>query len=296
LSPGPRCLTGGWGSKWRWAGTVLEVPTTRCLTKLPYPRTMKEMPNNHEIGPTLHAHHELEKGIYDKSNPLSIYGKCPPSWVKYIDTAIFEIPEIFEILDETEFKKFIREKFRVRYNATENKIRYNFWTEFDDALNEGRQVKTNRVHGSFMDERLFEKYFLARPEICAYMLRRPLDYATTVNEILTFGMEKLRGFLELPETDAKTGQINTKMLEIKLKIIQMMDMRVHGAPTQKSVQITGTLDKDASQAMLGRDSKNIQVRLSEIRAKKQVIQGLPVEEPKGKDAEVIDVVPVISKD
>jgi hypothetical protein len=76
-----------------------------------------------------------------------------------------------------------------------------------------------------------------------------------MREILDTGIEKLRAMLELPEQRAivEDGEVigyevDTKVMALKLKALDMIDKRLHGGYTQrieeKKLTLTKNLDTD----------------------------------------------------
>lgn len=220
----------------------------------------------------------MAKGIFDKENPFSIYNLVPPTWPKFFDAAKEKYPNLYLVVDERDFKKFVRQNHHIEINPTENKLRFNFWLEYDAALSEGRKMIGPRIYGSICDEELFERYMLRNEILCSFLMLRPSGYATTMNEALVFGLKKLRDILDEPETDKK-GRLNLPLLKLKLEIIKMMDARMHGAPTQKIQQINANISGQAAEELVSGNMDSLRLRLEKLEAKKrQLGSGVAVQQ------------------
>jgi hypothetical protein len=245
------------------------------------------MPEKEEtMGLTMQDSVELQYDIYNKENSRSIFSLVPPSWVPYLEQAYWKHQDLLSLVDDVDFKRHVREKHKISFNPTENQIRYNLWLDYDHARLEGRKIVAARIFGHIMAETTFERYFLKNEIFCVFMLKRPADYTKMVNETLLYGMEKLRSILDLPEHDKK-GNLIPKVLELKIKVISMMDMRVHGAPTQKSVNVSATA-KEMKELAGGNNMAAIQQRLAELEMKKREALGIP--------KQTVEVLPALPKE
>jgi hypothetical protein len=218
--------------------------------------------------PSLQEHQFLAKGIFDKANPFSVYNLVPPTWPRYFDAAKLKFPDLHLVVDERDFKKFIKKTLHMEINPTENKLRFNFWLEYDAALSEGRKMIGPRIYGAICTDELFERYMLKNEVLCNFLLLRPSGYATTMNEALVYGLKKLRDILDEPETDKK-GRLNLPLLKLKLEIIKMMDARINGAPTQKIQQINANISGKAAEDLVTGDMASLKYRLEQLEHKKR---------------------------
>jgi len=186
-----------------------------------------------------------------------------------IDEAIAAKPELFQ-MEEVDLARAISP----RPSKTDNRIRMKFWDEYDrvhshatDGRNVGDRVPSmnmTAIYSGICMKEYFYNVYLHKPEKVAWMLCMPSSYTVKMEELLAFGTEQLRDVLELPhcEVDKKgvvdLKSINTKLIEIKAKIVAMVDQRVKGQVIQTIHQKNMNLNVSATAA----DVKNAGMALT----------------------------------
>jgi len=217
--------------------------------------------------------------VLDPNNPMSLHKMMPHHYYNQIlETAAKADPEILDLIsDEEILLKYLRKEKSYSPTVNDQRLRYLFWQEYENAVLDNRKMIMNNVHSLVCDAKAFQRLFLGTlPYRVAFLLCRPAAYQHTLNEMLLHGMKRMRQILDLPEIDEK-GKINTKIIELKLKVTAMVDMRVHGAPTQKVHQITqnigGAARSDVKELVNSGDMATIQNRLAEIEAEKRKLEG-----------------------
>lgn len=241
-------------------------------------------------------------GYFDLNNPLSLYSKLGPEYAKKFHAVLSELPELEAMLhDETVLKVHLRDKHQFKPTVAENRYRYQFWLEYENSIRDNRLMRMTNVYYFVGAESTFKKLILDDPRRLGWMLCRPAGYESTAREMLQFGMSKLRLALEEDPFEVP-GKPNLKLLELQLKITQMMDLRMHGAPTQKLQQLTVNATLGANGELKGIEEKgdmeNIKRKLEELRARKRKLEGRgaepaqPAASPDSKatviDAEVVE--------
>ena len=240
-------------------------------------------------------------GYFDLNNPLSLYSKLGKDWAEKFHKVLQEIPEAEAMLhDETVLKDHLYRVHQFRPTVAENRYRYQFWLEYENSVRDSRQMRMTNVYYFVGAESTFKKLVLSDPRRLAWMICRPAGYESTAREMLQYGMSKLRQVLE---KDAFEGEKpNMKLLEMQYKIVQMMDLRMHGAPTQKLQQLTvnATLGANGQLQEIG-DKGNmdeIKRKLEDLRERKRKLEGRVAEpaQPAASpapgaviDAEVVEV-------
>lgn len=231
-------------------------------------------------------------GYFDLNNPLSLYSKLGKSWAEKFHKVLSELPEVECMLhDETVLKPWLYTHRKFRPSVSENRYRYQFWLEYENAVRDDRLMNMSNVYYFVGAESTFRKLILGDPGRLAWMICRPAGYESTAREMLQAGLERLRQYLE--KDPFEDGKPNMKLMELQFKIVQMMDLRMHGAPTQKLQQLTvnATLgaNGDLKSITDKTDMNAIQKRLSELKEKKRVLEGRVVAPEKDKD-EGLEVV------
>jgi hypothetical protein len=204
--------------------------------------------------------------IFDENNPRSVYTLAPESLKKVMRSSLEKHPEYFNLCEYDLYRKLRRQNKTP--TVTDHRIRMRFWDEFDYAVTNGNNtINLVRVTaGVCSRDYLYNGYF-KRPEAVAWLMCPPAMYQIKVEEALSFGIDQLRTALEADMFDKK-GNINVKLLEAKMKIVAMLDMRVKGSiPTiQKNLNVNVS-DKSIQKAMENRSMEEIQRRIDELARK-----------------------------
>jgi hypothetical protein len=141
---------------------------------------------------------------------------------------------------------------------SDRRIRIAFWREHANSMESNRPMYISYVLEGVASEANWDR-FVRSPIRVAWLLHKPMTYQETLLEALDFGVTKLRSMLDLPDYDnitLKNGRtkkvLNPKILEIKMKIIQMIDQRVNGAYLQR------TESKQMNINMSGKEAKLVE--------------------------------------
>lgn len=237
--------------------------------------------------------------LFDAKSDTSLAKRMPGGYALELLRLAVKDPELLPLLgDEDALKKEIRARYSYVPTTNDGRLKYLFHQELENSIYENRQMIMTNVHSLVCAPNAFKHLFFKLPYRAIWLLCRPQAHQTVLKEMLTHGFGRLREILDLPDHDEK-GRLNLKLLELKTKIIGMVDMRLHGAPAQKILQHThhtGTVtskDKSEIQAMVKKgDMHTIQNRLAEIAAEARRIEGRdspPKKEPLILEAEVVAV-------
>lgn len=186
--------------------------------------------------------------IFDKNDPRALINLVPNRVAERIHQAIEQLPELFS-LDEIELKKALREN-EATPNAIDNRVRLKFWMEYDRASTSFDKFKIANVVAGICSLEYFYAGYLRSPTKVAWLMCPPTNYTVKAEEALEFGLEQLRDILALDHGSGLTA--NTKLMELKAKIVAMLDQRVKGAVVQKSMNIHAIAgNKHAATAIMG---------------------------------------------
>ena len=221
--------------------------------------------------------------FFDPMAHTSFAKLMPGNYPRILMEMASQAHEYLPLLDEEPaLLKLLKEKQHYVPTVNDQRIRYLFWHEYENAMLDNRQMIMNNVHSLVCSDVIFKKLFLKTPYRAAYLLCRPAAYQQTLREMLLHGMGRMCQILDLPEIDER-GELNIKVLELKLKITAMVDMRIHGAPTQKIHQVTqaiglggqGTAQakQDVKTLVQKGDLRTIQERIKELEAEKRQLEG-----------------------
>lgn len=192
--------------------------------------------------------------MYDESNPRSLINLIPRRTRELIQEALFEEAALFE-MDEQELYKHLKsppspEQAALSITATDNRLRLKFWMEYDYCQGvQSKEIDMMRVIAGICTYEYFNRRYLTNPRKVAWMLCPPTSYQFKANEALEFALEQLRDILAIPHQGPGIGgKMDTKLGELKLKIAQMLDIRVKGAPVQRVIK-ANLSGKDAANAV-----------------------------------------------
>ncbi len=186
-------------------------------------------------------------------------------------------PEFFGQDDRTLYK-LLRENGQ-QPNATDNRLRISFWMEYDRAQTERRQMDMSAVVSGVCSKQYFYERYLTAPAKAAWLVTPPSNYVVVAQEALTFGLEELRDILELSHV-LPNGRVDTKLAELKAKIVAMLDQRVKGAVTQRieqknmNLNVT-TTDAAVAHKVASENMEDLEKRLKELERRERRALNLP---------------------
>jgi hypothetical protein len=111
----------------------------------------------------------------------------------------------------------------------------------------------------------------------AWLLTVPTGYIIKAEESLEFGLEQLRDILEVPHMRGMV--VDTKLGELKLKIVAMLDTRVKGAPITKTMNLHANVSTEAVQKIATASTEaDLMRQLKELERMNRKAQNLPLTE------------------
>lgn len=214
--------------------------------------------------------------IKDTSNPRSIINLTPSS----VSNAIGYIPESIFELGERELKQ------AAKPTEIEERLRYSFWREYDQAQSALRRINLANIYGGVCSQTHFLKNIVSNSFKLAYILTPPLDYEVQMQELLGLGLEQLRDILLQPHVD-DNGKPNPKMADVKQKIVESLHLRVKGAVPYRME--TKNLNVNVDGSKQGQLSSKSNISISEIDRELQELEARV-------NGDVIDVTVVDSEE
>jgi len=244
--------------------------------------------------------------MWDEANPKSFMALLPAKWRQGFSDARYEKPELFE-MTEKELYRHLKAEGKAP-DAVVNTIRLKLWMEFERCMaGDGRRIEIFKVLGETMRCVNFEKFMLSRPDRAAWMLCPPTSYTMKVEEALNFGLDKLREILDLDVVEERTlkngdvrRMVNVKLGELQAKIVNMMDIRIHGAARQVISQTTRSMNvhmdvgaRQVGEAIEGLTAEELDRQIKSLELRERQALNLPLEIPtepeKGMEAEYVMV-------
>lgn len=166
-----------------------------------------------------------DHSMLDETNPRSLISIVPECLVPVIKACRKQYPKLF-----LHNEKLLRQKIKV--DDRDEKIRLNFWEEYNQAQASMRPMKVNGIISGVCFSETWSTYYLRRLDKIAFMLCPPKNYSLAMRNVLNKGVDRLLEIMELPITDA-AGKPNIPAITQILKVFQLVDMRVKGAIVQR---------------------------------------------------------------
>ena len=185
--------------------------------------------------------------VWDELNPVSVINLVPPMVADRLREARAKAPEFFD-LDEHRLYRLLSSR-SLTPTPTDNRMRLKFWMEYDNQLLKNDRFLMSRAFSGVMASDTFYKNFLCYADRIAWMICPPTNYLVKAEEALEYGLEQLRDLLMQPHVD-ESGKVNTKLGELKAKIVAMLDLRLKGGIVQKQLTVTSHLGKTGDQGQL----------------------------------------------
>lgn len=228
----------------------------------------------HDSPPALATLPATEISVSDEQNPRSVVNLVPPSVSERLKQHVFEHPELFD-KDEHTLHKYLRAQERTP-SPLDNRLRLKWWMEYDRVQARGEaQMNMVNVLAGLCSRELFYGHYLKNPNKCAWLLCPPTGYMVKAEEALEFGLEQLRDILDLPHVNY--GKVDTKLADLKLKIVALLDTRVQGAIVQKNVNVNlGAQAKGIDNATAAATMEDIKKQLTELRRRDKQSRNLPL--------------------
>lgn len=206
--------------------------------------------------------------VWDLENPQSLLSCLSPSLVTAAEEGRMREPDLYD-KDEHELFRMM-EGQRKAPTPTLNRLRTQLWVSFEQARVRGSRVEAYEICAGICSTSVLNKV-LRTPIQAAWLLTPPVRYTQMLDETLEYGMKKLRAILDMDELKPN-GQIDTKILDLKFKIVAMMDLRKNGAPTQKieqknlNLHMTGKQQDVAALPLEQLEQRAAHLRLENLKA------------------------------
>jgi hypothetical protein len=233
----------------------------------------------------------LDKGHFDANNPLSLYSKMGLTWAKKFMDKLGEVPECADMLtDETVLAEHLKKQYKFRPTGSDHRFRLQLWLEYENSIKHDRPMQMSYVYSLAGPESTFHVVVMKSAPRVAWMLCRPVSYEAQTREILATGLLRLRGYLD-KDPFPEGQKPDHKLARLQLDIVKMMDLRQHGAPTQKiqSLELKGTIGANGEiQAIAEKlDMKALEERKKKLEDRKRKAEGRAAAEARIVDVEIV---------
>lgn len=175
----------------------------------------------------------FDRVLRDYDNPQSLIHLVSPE----VSKMITELPETSCDLTEEELETKFPDP-----TPTVEQVRRLFWLEYDRALENRMKMDMSRCYIGACSRTGFYKIIKEEKNL-AWIITPPKDYLVVTEEILAIGLRQIREIMKLPLVNAM-GFYDTKLAEVKLKAVMMLDMRLKGNYIHRSMQVNHNVNEN----------------------------------------------------
>jgi len=167
-----------------------------------------------------------------------------------------------------------------RPSELDEQLRLSFWDEYFVCIDAKKMIDTKRIFGRLCTKDYFYKTVVYVPAKYAYMLQPPSQYTYRMRGLLNLGHKRLRQILEMPLKDGKNVP-NIKLISEIVKIVTMLENRVHGSVVQKidvkqqTKSLNVNVNQSQNQTIMDKDANEIEKIQREIEAIEKAQAALP---------------------
>lgn len=168
---------------------------------------------------------EVELSIFDTSNPSALINVVPERMIPILHRLR---PRLSTVLYSTEsdLRKYLKPDDR------DERVRLGFWDEYSVSTRMGKRMAMTGVYQGIISHDTWTGVYEQIDNKMLWVLCPPVSYTSAMRSILHKGTEELYEIMCLPIRD-KDGNIDHKTINAKLKVFQLVDLRVKGGIAQK---------------------------------------------------------------
>lgn len=113
-----------------------------------------------------------------------------------------------------------------------SRLKLNFWNEYDEVCKKPyQQMRLSHITGGVCTLSQFRKLTNDKHRL-AWLIQVPADYRLSLADIHELSLAQMREIMVMDNYDDK-GNVNVKLLDVKFKVAQHVDMRLKGAIVQR---------------------------------------------------------------
>lgn len=215
------------------------------------------------------------KPALDKG-PASLISLLPDAPRELLNGHLSSNPEIFKMGEEQLTACMVKRE--IRMGSGDYRLRTALWKAVARLNVHNPNIKISTLVEKSTDRMIFYR-LIECPYRSAWLFIPPANYEEAMEELLARGIEELRDVIVTPHRDPTTGLINTKLVDLKIKAIAMVDQRLKGAYTQRVEQKTMQLNVNQTQNLDDLSMKDIDSRLKQLQQMATEAQNLPLGNP-----------------
>jgi hypothetical protein len=138
--------------------------------------------------------------------------------------------EISYVRNDYDFDLLLRDH---KFYSIARKIRLRLWNEYDKTIKSGKNFMMASVYYGIISESSFYNKILKDDLLMTFIYTRPQEITSIQEDILYEGYKQLEQVMLMPIQNPD-GSPNVRLIQYKLKIIQMMEDRVNGSVVQRT--------------------------------------------------------------
>lgn len=213
---------------------------------------------------------------WNRAEPRSLVNLVPPVAADAFLAASKDCSYLFGHDEETLHKTL--KSIGALPTATDNRLRVSFWMEYERAQMSSSEMEMRNVYEGVCSKSYFYHNYLSSAPKVAWLTCQISSYEKYADEAITFGLGQLRDVLSIPHVeygdDGKITKLDTKLVELKAKIVFGLEARRKGAVVQRVEQKNmnlsiSTTDKQLGQAAMEGTMEQLEKRLEEIRKRQR---------------------------
>ena len=167
-----------------------------------------------------------------------------PAIRRSVEEHLFTRPDLFS-LGERALKKHLG-SIGMKPTPTDNRLRMRFWMAYEESMAKQSfgNISAQTLALGICEHNFLILHYFTKAEKVAWLMTRPAAYETVMEEALYYGIDMMRDILD--EDHHIGGKINVPLMNLKLKIVSLLDTRLKGAPVQKSLHLHSNIPMDAA--------------------------------------------------
>ena len=201
--------------------------------------------------------------IFQKNHPRSVYNIVP----EYVRESMDKIPEEYLVLSWVQLKKEVEPDLML------DQLRVNFWLEYRRAQVTSTKMNMSNVYTEICAASTFNEVVVANPQKLVWLLCPPTDFASGMRAILERGLHIMFDVVTHPSLFSG-GEVDTKLLNQALKIIDKAIVAVHGLPTIRTETKSVNVNLNASEPSAAH--QNLEEKRKELERLKAAREAIPV--------------------
>lgn len=211
--------------------------------------------------------------LWSEANPRSVVNLVTTNIATRFREAQFLRPTLFDMDDQVLLRQLREEGMTI--NNTDHRLRFKFWMEYDECQSRMLpKLDMNRVVAAICTTSFLYDRYLKIPEKVAWLLTPPAGYAVKTVEALNYAIDQFRDILAEPHM--VNGKMNVPLARLKLQIGALLDVRVHGKPIERtmnvhSIQASPQVAGQVERVQVPDSMESIEKKLKELKTRQKLL-------------------------